>query len=179
MVALASGRVADTEAAALVAAVDIETYGVPRPAVAVLIEVLLEMDRLEEARQVLVRYGADGPLPSKMLLNPLLMARARLRAALQFADDALDDALELGRRYAAWGLAARPVPPWRGLAGTLLSARGEPSRANALVEEQLDVAPRWGTITRSASRCETWARPDETATHSPSPSACSRRRRSG
>ena len=40
MVALAAGRVADAEAA-LVAAVEIETYGVPRPAVAVLIDATL------------------------------------------------------------------------------------------------------------------------------------------
>ena len=144
MVALASGRVADAEAA-LVAAVEIETYGVPRPAVAVLIEVLVEMDRLEEATAVLARYAADGPLPSKMLLNPLLMARARLRAALHLPADAIDDALELGRRYAGWGLAGRPLPPWRGLAGTLLTARGEQDRADALVDEQLELARRWGS----------------------------------
>jgi DNA-binding CsgD family transcriptional regulator len=144
MVALAAGRVADAEAA-LVAAVDIETYGLPRPPVAVLIEVLIEMDRLEEAAAVLVGYRADGPLPSKMLLNPLLMARARLRAALHSPREALDDVLELGRRYAEWGLAGRPQPPWRGLAGTLLAARGEPERAGELVAEQLELARRWGS----------------------------------
>jgi DNA-binding CsgD family transcriptional regulator len=136
MVALASGRVADAEAA-LVATVEIETYGVPRPAVAVLIEVLIELGRLDEAAAVLTRYAADGPLPAKMLHNPLLMARARLRAAQHRPADALDDALELGRRYAGWGLAGRPLPPWRGLAATL-------GGGDALVEEQLALARRWG-----------------------------------
>ena len=144
MVALASGRVADAEAA-LVAAVEIETYGMPRPAVAVLIEVLVEMDRLEEAANTLVSFAADGPLPGKMLLNPLLMARARLRAAVHRPDDALDDLLELGRRYDGWGLGGRPLPPWRGLAGTLLAARGEQERADELVQEQLELARRWGS----------------------------------
>lgn len=144
MVTLASGRVADAEAT-LVAAVEIETYGMPRPAVAVLIEVLVEMDRLEEAATALVSYAADGALPGKMLLNPVLMARARLRAALHRPDDALDDLLELGRRYACWGLASRPLPPWRGLAGTLLAACGEQERADELVEEQLELARGWGS----------------------------------
>ena len=144
MVALASGRVADAEAA-LVAAVEVETYGMPRPAVALLIEVLVEMDRLEEAASALVSYAADGVLPGKMLLNPLLMARARLRAALHRPEDALDDLLELGRRYAGWGLAGRPLPPWRGLAGTLLAARGEQERADELVQEQLGLARNWGS----------------------------------
>ena len=132
MVAMASGRVADAEAA-LVAAVEIETYGMPRPAVAVLIEVLVEMDRLEEAATALETYAADGALPGKMLLNPLLMARARLHAALHRPQDALEDLLELGRRYDAWGLAGRPLPPWRGLAATLLAAGGEQVRAGELV----------------------------------------------
>ncbi len=142
MVALASGRVADAEAA-LVAAVESETYGMPRPAVAVLIEVLVEKDRLEKAATALVNYGADGALPGKMLLNPLLMARARLRAALHRPQDALEDLLELGRRYAGWGLAGRPLPPWRGLAGRLLTARGEHEHADELVEEQLELARGW------------------------------------
>jgi DNA-binding CsgD family transcriptional regulator len=141
MVALASGRVADAEAA-LVATVEVETYGVPRPAVAVLIEVLVERGRLEEATAVLTDYGADGPLPAKMLLNPLLMARARLHAARHLPEAALDDALELGRRYAGWGLSGRPLPPWRGLAATLLAER---DRAEELVDEQLELARRWGS----------------------------------
>ena len=143
MVAMASGRVADAEAA-LVAAVEIETYGMPRPAVAVLIEVLVEMDRLEEAATALETYAADRRLPGKMLLNPLLMARARLHAALHRPHDALNDLLELGRRYDAWGLAGRPLPPWRGLAATLLAAGGEQEQADDLVEEQLALARRWG-----------------------------------
>jgi DNA-binding CsgD family transcriptional regulator len=144
MVALASGRVADAEAA-LVAAVEIETYGAPRPAVALLIEVLVEMDRLDEATTILAAYAADGPLPSKMLLNPLLMARARLRAALHSPAEAVEDALELGRRYAGWGLAGRPLPPWRGLAATILAASGERDRAHELVDQQLQLARRWGS----------------------------------
>jgi DNA-binding CsgD family transcriptional regulator len=144
MAALAAGRVADAEAA-LVATVEVETYGVPRPAVAVLIEVLVEQGRLEEATTVLTDYAAGGPLPAKMLLNPLLMARARLRAARHAPADALDDALELGRRYAGWGLSGRPLPPWRGLAAALLAARGEQDRAEELVNEQLALARRWGS----------------------------------
>jgi DNA-binding CsgD family transcriptional regulator len=144
MVALAAGRLHDAEAA-LVGAIDIETYGVPRPPVALLIEILVETGRLEEAEMVLARYGADGPLPSKMLMNPLLMARARLHAALHRPNQSLDDLFELGNRYARWGLATRPVPPWRCLAATLLAVLEEPERANELADEQLVLAERWGS----------------------------------
>ena len=69
MVALASGRVADAEAA-LVAAVEIETYGMPRPAVAVLIEVLVEMDRLEEAATALVSYAGGRAAAREDAVEP-------------------------------------------------------------------------------------------------------------
>jgi DNA-binding CsgD family transcriptional regulator len=144
MVALARGRLADAEAA-LVGAVDVETYGAPRPAVALLIETLAEMDRLDEAEDVLTRYGADGPLPSKMLMNPLLMARARFHAARNRPNQAVDDLLELGRRYERWGLGDRPMPPWRGLAASLMAGLGEADRAARLADEQLLLARRWGT----------------------------------
>ncbi len=144
MVALAAGRLAYAEAA-LVGAVDVETYGVPRPAVALLVELLVETGRLEDAEALLVRYGADGPLPRKMLMNQLLMARARLRTALHRPADALDDLFELGGRYAEWGLAGRPMPPWRGLAAVMLAMTDEPERAHDLAREQVELARRWGS----------------------------------
>jgi len=143
MVALAAGRLADAEAA-LVGAVDVETYGAPRPTVALLVELLVETGRLGEAETVLSRYGADGPLPRKMLMNPMLLARARLHAALQRPAEALDDLFELGDRYAEWGLGGRPIPPWRGLAAVLLAITDEPERAGDLAGQQVELARRWG-----------------------------------
>ena len=144
MVHLATGRLADAEAA-LVGAIDVETYGAPRPTVALLLETLVEMDRLDEAEEVLTRHGADGPLPSKMLMNPLLMARARFHAARNHPSDAVEDLLELGRRYERWGLSTRPMPPWRGLAASLMVTLGEAAAAAELASEQLSLARRWGT----------------------------------
>lgn len=144
MVALAAGRLADAEAA-LVAAIDVETYGVPRPTVGLLIEVMVERDRLHDADIALARYGAAGPLPAKMLLNPVLMARARLHAALQRPDQALDDLFELGRRYTMWGLGTRPLPPWRGQAAALLAMAGDAERAHELAAEEVDLARKWGS----------------------------------
>ena len=144
MVALAAGRLADAEAS-LIGAVDVETYGLPRPAVALLVELLVETGRLEDAETILSRYGADGPLPRKMLMNPLLMARARLHAALHRPADALDDLTELGARYAEWGLAGRPMPPWRGLAAILLAMTDEPERGGDLAGQQVELARQWGS----------------------------------
>ncbi len=144
MVALAAGRLADAEAA-LVAAVDVETYGVPRPTVGLLIEVMVERDRLHDADVALARYGADGPLPAKMLVNPVLIARARLHAANHRPDKALDDLFELGRRYTLWGLETRPLPPWRGQAAALLAMAGDAQRAHELAAEEVDLARKWGS----------------------------------
>jgi DNA-binding CsgD family transcriptional regulator len=144
MVALAAGRLADAEAS-LVGTVDVETYGLPRPAVAVLVELLVETGRLGVAETVLSRHGADGPLPRKMLMNPLLMARARLHVALHRTTDALSELFELGDRYAEWGLAGRPMPPWRGLAAVLLAMTGESEHADELAGQQVELARQWGS----------------------------------
>jgi hypothetical protein len=56
-------------------------------------------------------------------------------------DDALADALEVGRRYER-GELRRAVPPWRLLAAVLLAGRGEQQRAVELAEEELALARR-------------------------------------
>jgi DNA-binding CsgD family transcriptional regulator len=95
-----------------------------------------------------------------MLMNQLLMARARLHAAHHRPHEALDDLFELGRRYAQWGLASRPTPPWRGVAAVLLTATGEPERARQLAVEELALARTWcseraiGTALRAVGSVE-------------------------
>ena len=144
MVALAAGRLPDAEAS-LVAAIEIETYGVARPAVALLVEILVETGRLEQADALLAHHDAAGALPEKMLMNQLLWARARLHAACDRRREALEDIFELGRRYVRWGLGSRPSPPWRGLAAALLAASGEEQQALQLAHEELALARAWGS----------------------------------
>jgi DNA-binding CsgD family transcriptional regulator len=96
------------------------------------------------AGDVLERYGAAGPLPEQQQVNVALYLRARARVSQGRADDALADALEVGRRYARIGL-RRAVPPWRSLAAVLLAGQGEQRRALELAQEERELAERWGT----------------------------------
>ena len=88
--------------------------------------------------------GLDGSLPETQVNNLVLAQRARVRLLQGDAQRALDDALEVGRRYDRLGI-RRAVPPWRSLAASILAARGERERALALAEEEIELAERWGT----------------------------------
>jgi DNA-binding NarL/FixJ family response regulator len=83
-------------------------------------------------------------LPEHQVMNPVLYSRALVRVAQGRTDDALADALELGRRYERFGI-RRAVPAWRSLAAVLLCGRGEIGEALRLANEELELAERWGT----------------------------------
>jgi DNA-binding CsgD family transcriptional regulator len=106
--------------------------------------VLAERGEPAAAGQVLDEFGASGQLPEHQVMNMALHFRARVRLAQGRAEDALADALEVGRRYERIGL-RRAVPPWRSMAAVLLAGKGAQERALELSEEELDLAERWGT----------------------------------
>jgi DNA-binding CsgD family transcriptional regulator len=106
--------------------------------------VLAEQGRLAEADELLDSAGLAGVLPEHQVMNVLMFARSRVRLAQGRRDEALADALEVGRRYERWGI-RRAVPPWRSLAAVQLAGRGEVERARALAYEELGLAERWGT----------------------------------
>jgi DNA-binding CsgD family transcriptional regulator len=96
------------------------------------------------AGEVLDEFRVSGRLPEHQVMSLVLHFRARVRLAQGRDDDALADALEVGRRYEAFGL-RRAVPPWRSMAAVLLAGRGEKDRAIELAEEELRLAKRWDT----------------------------------
>ena len=89
-----------------------------------------EGGRLDEADELIVATGIDGPLPEKQVNNLVLAQRARVRLLRGDAQRALEDALEVGRRYDRLGI-RRAVPPWRSLAASILAAQGSASVALA------------------------------------------------
>lgn len=103
-----------------------------------------EGGRPAEADELLTAIGADGALPESQVNNLVLAQRARVRLLQGDTQRALDDALEVGRRYDRLGI-RRAVPPWRSLAASILAARGDHERALALAEEEVELAERWGT----------------------------------
>ncbi|MDA0170110.1 AAA family ATPase [Solirubrobacter taibaiensis] len=103
-----------------------------------------EGGRLDEAGEIITATGIGGVLPERQVNNVVLAQRARVRLLQGDAQGALDDALEVGRRYDRLGI-RRAVPPWRSLAASVLAAQGETERARSLVEEEIELAERWGT----------------------------------
>ena len=63
-------------------------------------------------------------------MNLVLHFRGRVRATAGRTEEALEDALEVGRRYERLGI-RRAVPPWRSLAASLLAARGAELRSRS------------------------------------------------
>jgi DNA-binding CsgD family transcriptional regulator len=111
---------------------------------AMLAVVLAERGEPAAAGSVLDEFGASGRLPEHQVMSPVLHFRARVRLAQGRDDNALTDALDVGRRYERIGV-RRAVPPWRSLAAVLLAGKGEQDRALALAEEELELAERWDT----------------------------------
>jgi DNA-binding CsgD family transcriptional regulator/tetratricopeptide (TPR) repeat protein len=111
---------------------------------AMLAVVLAERGDRAAAAALLDEFGVSGELPEHQVMSLVLYFRARVRLMEGRADDALADAVEVGRRYERFGL-RRAVPPWRSTAAVLLVERGERERALELAVEELDLAERWGT----------------------------------
>ena len=144
-IALERGELAAAEEdlrAALDLARDIDLS--PVTAAAMLAVVLAERGEPAAAGEVLDQYGVAGELPEQQVMNVVLHLRARVRDAQGRADEALADALDVGRRYERIGL-RRAVPAWRSLAAVLLAGAGERERARSLAREERELADRWGT----------------------------------
>ncbi|MDQ3758345.1 MAG: AAA family ATPase [Actinomycetota bacterium] len=107
-------------------------------AVGFLCEAYMDAGRDDEAERLLSDSGFLGDLPDFTLLIPILYSRARLHRARR-NEAALDDFLEVGRRATAWGSRNPAFLAWRVHAAELWLAKGEPERAKALVEEQIEL----------------------------------------
>ena len=106
-------------------------------AAALLAVVVAEQGELDRADELLTRHGLAGELPEHQVMNLLLHLRSRARLLQGRPDEALADALEVGRRYLGMGI-RRAVPAWRSTVAIL-------SGDEALAREELELAQRWGT----------------------------------
>ena len=115
--ALASAR--DDLAAALSLAADHAALrAISAPAVMMLAVVRAEQGAAAEAGALVDDNRLGGDLPEHQVMNLVLHFRSRVRLAQGRADEALADALDVGRRYERLGI-RRAVPPWRSLAAVL------------------------------------------------------------
>jgi DNA-binding CsgD family transcriptional regulator len=144
-VAFNRGELAEAEAQATAGYELADANEIRRPPLlALLIHVLLEQGRHDDAERMLIEGKATGELPEVSYYNLLLYARGLLRLARGAADEGLADLLDLGRRYERFGI-QRPIPSWRSSAAIALAARGERVQALRLARDELELARRWDT----------------------------------
>jgi DNA-binding CsgD family transcriptional regulator len=111
-----------------------------------LIEVLVERGRLDEAEAELELAGLAGEVPPLRPLNSLMYARARLLIARGRLDLGIAELLACGERceIAAGGPDNPAIVRWRSEAALALAATGEPERALALADEEVRLATQFG-----------------------------------
>lgn len=110
-----------------------------------LVEVLIDLGRADEARDLLVRSGFAGELPELFQHNLMLYSRGKLKYATGNPDGALADLLECGRRLEASAVESPAVIPWRALAVRAYLALGQRETAATLAKEDHEMARQWGT----------------------------------
>ncbi|MEV0970063.1 ATP-binding protein [Microtetraspora glauca] len=109
-----------------------------------LAEVLVEQGRIDEASEILQEADLPAQLPQNGIFYTCLHARARILATGGFHDRALDAALAAGSRFAGHNGINPAIVAWRSQAALCLHALGEPDRARAYADEEIELAERWG-----------------------------------
>jgi DNA-binding CsgD family transcriptional regulator len=137
------GRLRDAEADARASLDHLTPVRAPL-AVAFLIGILLERGELDEAEQVLERFGLAGDVPPTILCTFVLERRGRLRLAQARVDDALTDLLLCEQRSLEWGALNPAFLPWRSSTALALRRAGQIDRAKELTVAEVAIARKFG-----------------------------------
>jgi DNA-binding CsgD family transcriptional regulator len=134
---LRRGSLAEAEADAVSALEHRGLPGIPPYGYAALVNVLLARGRLTEAEDIFARapFEPGTSMPFISLRYP--QTRARLRAASQRYDEAVEDLFACGRLEREWDIRTPMVTTWRADAAPLLAALGRHDEARALAWEEL------------------------------------------
>ena len=109
-----------------------------------LVSGLLEQHAEDEADAVMRSLDREQPAPPPFFAAWSQMAAGRLAAARDDHAVALDAFLAAGRSHAALGIVNPAVLPWRSEAAHAAQRLGRLDRAQALVDEELALAERFG-----------------------------------
>ena len=109
-----------------------------------LVSGLLEQHAEDEAEAVLGYVDRQQPAPPPFFAAWRQMAGARLAACRGEHALAMDACLAAGRHHAALGIVNPAVLPWRSEAAVAARRLGRLDRAQALVDEELALAERFG-----------------------------------
>jgi DNA-binding CsgD family transcriptional regulator len=138
---LRRGSLADAEADALSALEQPAVPGLFPFGRIALVSVLLARGKASEARDVFEQIRPEPAAPGYFRY---LLTRARLRAAFQHPEDALEDLLDCGRLEEEWDIRTPAFGTWRALAAPLLASLGRQDEARALAREELERCRAFG-----------------------------------
>ena len=133
-VAYRRGELASAEAHARAAATVSEA-----DALAVLVNIMVDQGRLDEAHRLLEPYRLPPPA-DHMMLQPIQAASARLRLAQGRTREGADQLLACGGWLESWGANNPGLVAWRSSAALALNEVKDPERAVALAVGELAIA---------------------------------------
>jgi DNA-binding SARP family transcriptional activator/DNA-binding NarL/FixJ family response regulator len=139
------GELIRAEGSARAAAAALETPS-PLPLLpSLLVHVLADRGELDAAESELKRAGMDGSVPDHWWFGTTLWSRGYLRLAQGRAEEAVEDLLDLGRRWDRDGLGRLTTWPWASLAAPVLARLRHQDEAQDLARRGLGDARAWGT----------------------------------
>jgi tetratricopeptide (TPR) repeat protein len=113
-------------------------------ALSALVDVLIERGSLDAAAEAIRDEWPAGELPPSLSMSQALASRGRLALRRGDPADALADLEEAGRRAQAFFYVNPCALMWRSYSALACARLGEHERARALVEEELEIARRFG-----------------------------------
>ena len=113
-------------------------------ALSALADVHIERGSLDQAAAVLRDAWPVGELPLSLGISQALASRGRLALRMGEPSTALSDLEEAGRRSLAIGYLNPCALMWRSYAGLASARLGEHDRASELIEEEVEIARRFG-----------------------------------
>lgn len=128
---------------ALAAAADHGRHLMQPAAGAMLVEVLVERDALDEAERIVSAAAGWSEIDS-IWRSAWLLSRGRLRLAQDRLPEAIADALRCGEQVEAFGYRNPALLPWRATAAQAMLRRGDASEARTLAAEDVRLAERFG-----------------------------------
>jgi DNA-binding CsgD family transcriptional regulator len=113
-------------------------------ALAGLLLALIERGELDQAERELAESSFAEEIPTGLVSNNLLEARARIHLACGRPREALQDVFEFGRTEESLGAANPLASRWRSIGAQALDASGDRKGAERMADDDLDRARRWG-----------------------------------
>ena len=135
---------AEADATAALAMLPADDPIIRPSALSALVDVHIEHGALEQAAALVRDAWPTGELPLSLSISQALASRGRLALRMGDPKAALSDLEEAGRRALALAYVNPMALMWRSYAALAAARLGERERARELVDEELEIARRFG-----------------------------------